>query len=185
METHNYTLVAPEGVSVIINGHTYTNGDQYEVEGTLKKGDVTVVVAEGQFAAVSINDVANTITVNVVNIPSQPDKQPYTQAVLYPAQQTAVGAAELVKEGDVYTLSNNVLAASFMKVGEAIYFAGSKAMDLQAGTEPFTVAFGNGDNVPASAMQLVSLEMEDIQADDNAVGGAEHFAGKQLVARYA
>ena len=185
METHNYTLVAPEGVSVIINGHTYTNGDQYEVEGTLKKGDVTVIVAEGQFAAVSINDVANTITVNVVNIPSQPDKQPYTQAVLYPAQQTAVGAAELVKEGDVYTLSNHVLAASFMKVGEAIYFAGSKAMDLQAGTEPFTVAFGNGDNVPASAMQLVSLEMEDILADDNAVGGAEHFAGKQLVARYA
>ena len=31
METHNYTLVAPEGVSVIIKGNTYTNGDQYEV----------------------------------------------------------------------------------------------------------------------------------------------------------
>ena len=74
--------------------------------------------------------------------------------MLDPAQQTAVGAASLTQEGDVYTLQNNVLAASFMKVGSALYFAGSKAMDLQAGTEPFTVGFGNGDAVPASCRPL-------------------------------
>ena len=180
-----YTFVLPDGVRVTVGGQTYTNGQTLTVEGKLKKEDITVVVAEGQFATVSVNDVARTVTVNVVSIPVQADKAVYSRALVYPAQQDAVGAAALVKEGDVYTLSNNVLAASFMKVGDALYFAGSKAMNLEAGTEPFTVAFGSGDNVPASAMQLVSLEMKDIAGDPYAVGGAEHFNGKELVARYS
>ena len=108
----------------------------------------------------------------------------YTNAVLYPAQQTAVGAAVATESNGVYTLSNNVLAASYVKMGEALYFGGSEAMDLVAGTEPFTVAFGNGDNVPASAMTLTSLGLEDLTANANAIGGAEHYAGKALVANY-
>ena len=184
IEEYVYTFILPDGVTVTVGGQTYSNGDQYACEGSLKRSEVTVAVGAGQFATISINDVARTVTVNVVDLPQQEAKQPYTQAVLYPAQQTAVGAASLNRDGDVYTLQNNVLAASFMKVGEALYFAGSKAMDLQAGTEPFTVAFGSGEVVPASAMTLVSLEPQELVPDENAVGGAEHFAGKALVARY-
>ena len=49
-----------------------------------------------------------------------------------------------------------------MRVGNALYFGGSKAMNLEAGTEPFTVAFGAGDNVPASAMTLVEVTTENL-----------------------
>ena len=180
----NYTLSMPEGVTAIIGGKTYQNGDTYTSEGSLKKGDITVATAEGQFAAISINDATKTVTVNVVNIPAQEDKATYTQAFLYPLQQKEVGCASLEEEDGIYTLTNNVLAASFIKVGEALYFAGCKAMDLKAGTEPFSVSFGNGDNVPASAMTLESVDMENLTGNPNAIGGAEHYDGKALVARY-
>ena len=75
-----------------------------------------------------------------------------------------------------------MLAASFVKLGDAIYFGGSKAMNLVAGTEIFSVAFGNGDNVPASGMTLKSVEVKDLEANADAIGGAEHFAGKALEA---
>ena len=89
-----------------------------------------------------------------------------------------------MEEDGVYTLYNNVLAASFMKVGEAIYFAGSDAMNLVAGTEPFTVAFGNGETVAASDMTLKNITTENLTGNAKAIGGAEHFNGVQLVANY-
>ena len=143
-----------------------------------------MVAPEGQFAAVAIDDVACTVTVYFATLPTQPSTVAYTEAWVYPMQQEAVGVAKSHESEGVYTLSNNVLAASYMRLGDALYFAGSKAMDLVAGTEPFTVAFGNGVNVPASAMTLKSLEWQDLEADDTAIGGVEHYAGKALVAQY-
>ncbi len=181
----NYAVVMPEGYTIKIGDQTYKNGDTYTIEGSVKKSDITVVAPEGQFAAVAINDVAQTITVYFAQIPEQPATVAYTNAVVYPAQQEAVGAAVLSANNDVYTLSNNVLAASFVKLGDALYFGGSKAMDLVAGTEIFSVAFGNGDNVPASGMTLRSVEVKDLEANADAIGGAEHFAGKALEATYS
>ena len=181
----NYTITMPEGYTITIGEQTLKNGDTYTIEGSVKKSDITVVAPEGQFAAVAINDVAQTITVYFANIPAQPATVAYTNAVVYPAQQEAVGAAVLTEDNGVYTLSNNVLAASFVKLGDAIYFGGSNAMDLVAGTEIFSVAFGNGDNVPASGMTLKSVEVQNLEANPSAIGGAEHFAGKQLVANYS
>ena len=181
----NYAVVMPEGYTIKIGDQTYKNGDTYTIEGSVKKSDITVVAPEGQFAAVAINDVAQTITVYFAQIPEQPATVAYTNAVVYPAQQEAVGAAVLSANNDVYTLSNNVLAASFVKLGDALYFGGSKAMDLVAGTEIFSVAFGNGDNVPASGMTLKSVEVKDLEANADAIGGAEHFAGKALEATYS
>ena len=181
----NYTITMPEGYTITIGEQTLKNGDTYTIEGSVKKSDITVVAPEGQFAAVAINDVAQTITVYFAQIPEQPETVAYTNAVLYPAQQEAVGAAVLTENEGVYTFSNNVLAASFVKLGDALYFGGSKAMNLVAGTEIFSVAFGNGDNVPASGMTLKNVEVKDLEANAEAIGGAEHFAGKALEANYS
>ena len=179
-----YTINVPDGNTIKIGDETFANGDTYTIEGSVSKSDITVVAPEGQFAAVAVDDEAATITVNFVTLPVLPLCQAYTNAVVYPAQQDAVGAAVATEDNGTYVFSNNVLAAGFMKVGNAIYFAGSNAMDLVAGTEIFSVAFGNGDNVYASGMKLNSVELQDLAANPNAVGGAEHFAGKQLVANY-
>ena len=179
-----YTIHIPDGHTIKIGGKTYKDGDTYTVEGSVSKSDITVVAPEGQFAAVAVDDEACTINVYFATLPTQPQAEPYTNAVLYPAQQEAVGKAKLEEKEGVYTLSNNVLAASFMRLGDAIYFAGSEAMDLVAGTELFTVAFGSGEEVAASAMTLKKVEVEDLKAKEDAVGGVEHFDGKALVAHY-
>ena len=184
IEEITYTVVAPEGVVVTIGEETFVNGEQYTSENSLKKSDVSVPAADGKFTIISIDDNHKTVTIQYAAIPQQAESSPYTQAVLYPQQQTLVGAAQLVQDGDVYTFSNSVLAASYVKVGDALFFGGSRAMNLEPGTEIFTVAFGAGVTVPASSMTLKSVEAVDLTGDPEAVGGAEHFDGKALVAQY-
>ena len=184
IKNRQYTISIPGGNSIKIGNDTYVDGDTYSIVGSVKRSDITVVAPQGQFAAVAIDDIEETINVYFATLPVQAPVQPYANAVVYPAQQDAVGAASVIEDNGVYTLRNNVLAASFMKVGDAIYFAGSDAMNLLAGTDIFSVAFGSGDNVPASSMKLNSVAVESLEANPNAVGGAEHFAGKQLVANY-
>ena len=179
-----YTVNVPEGTTVTIDGKNYGNGDQLTYEGSLDKSAVGVNAPEGKFVVVSVDDVNNTITVNFATLPVQGQSETYTNAWVYPKQQDNVGAASAEEVDGVYTLRNRVLAASYMKVGNALYFAGSNAMNLVAGTEPFTVAFGNGDNVPASAMTLKNVALENLTGNNSAIGGAEHFDGKQLVANY-
>ena len=184
IEEKIYTLNAPEDVTVKINDVVCANGSTVKVEGSLDKSAVSVVAPEGKFAVVSINDADKTVNVNVATLPVLPAVAKYENAWVYPKQQENVGAASITKDGDAFVIKNNVLAASWMKVGDAIYFAGCDAMNLVAGTEPFTVAFGNGDNVPASAMTLKEVKSETLAADSKAIGGAEHFNGVQLVADY-
>lgn len=123
---------------------------------------------------------------NLKQIQEQYGKQTYGIAVLYPKQQDAVGNAQVATEnnGSVITLYNNVLAATFVKDRDYLWFGGSKAMNLEAGTEPFTIAFGTGYNVPASAMTLKKVEVVDVAGNAKAVGGAEHYNGKMIVANY-
>lgn len=184
LQTHTYTIVAPAGTTVTVNGTAYTNGQTVTSEGRLQKSAVSATAQEGKFVIISINDVTKTITVAYATIPEQPATTAYTNAVLYPAQQDAVGEAKVATTADTYTLYNNVLAASFVKANNSLYFAGSNAMNLLPGTEIFTVAFGSGDNVPASAMTLNSVEMQTLTGESAAVGGAEHYNGHALVANY-
>ena len=179
-----YTISVPEGVTLKIAGVEYADGSTITVEGSVDKSTVLVVAPEGKFAVVSVNDVENTIVVNVATLPEFPTVEKYENAWVYPKQQDNVGVANISENNGVYILSNNVLAAGFMKVGEALYFAGCDAMDLVAGTEPFTVAFGAGDNVPASAMTLVDVKTETLTGNATAIGGAQHYHGVQLVANY-
>lgn len=184
MQTYTYTIVAPAGTTVTVNGTAYSNGQTVTSEGRLQKSAVSASAQDGKFVIISVNDVTKTITVAYATIPEQPATTAYTNAVLYPAQQDAVGEAKLATTADTYTLYNNVLAASFVKANDALYFAGSNAMNLLPGTEVFTVAFGSGDNVPASAMTLNSVEMQTLTGESTAVGGAEHYNGYALVANY-
>ena len=181
---YEYTVTAPDGVKVVINGREYGNGETCKNGGALKSSDVKAPEREGEFVVVSVDDVAETILVVYATVPEQPAVDVYQLPVLYPAQQTAVGNAVLTQDGDAYTLSNRVLAASFVKAENRLFFGGGGAMNLLPGTEPFTVAFGNGKNVPASSMTLTNVETLDLEADADAVGGAEHYAGKALVAHY-
>ncbi len=179
-----YAIVVPEGATLKIDGQEYANGSSITVEGSVSKDAITVVAPEGKFAVVSVNDVENTITVNVATLPVLPAVEKYENAWVYPKQQDNVGVANISEDNGVYVLSNKVLAAGFMKVGDALYFAGSDAMNLLAGTEPFTVAFGAGDNVPASAMTLKEVKTETLTGNATAIGGAQHYNGVQLVANY-
>ena len=181
---YDYKLTINGADKVTIGGKEYSDGATYHATESLTKNDIVVPAVDGKFAVVSINDVEQTVKISYADIPQQAESAGYTNAVVYPEQQTAVGKASATEANGAYTLSNNVLAASFVKVDGALYFGGSKAMNLEAGTEPFTVAVGNGLNVPASAMTLKSLELEDLIGDENAVGGAEHYDGKALVADY-
>ena len=180
-----YTFNIPDGHKVTVDGNEYSNGDQYTCEGSLTRDKIMVGAAANEFAIVSINDVDNTVTVNFATLPQQPAVDTYVNAWVYPKQQDNVGTANITEKDGVYTLYNKVLAASFINVNNAIYFAGSESMDLMPGTEPFTVAFGKGESVPASAMTLKDVKVETLTGNATAIGGAEHYNGKQLVANYA
>ena len=185
--TFEYTIHIEGGAqnqTIKIGDQTISVDGTYTFNSKITKSDITVVAPDGQFAAVSINDAESTINVYFATIPEQTTTATYQIPVLYPAQQDVVGDAQSAQSNNVYTLSNNVLAASFAKMGGALYFAGSKAMDLLPGTELFTVAFGAGDNVPASAMTLSNVRLVDLTPKANAIGGAEHYYGKALEANY-
>ena len=182
VQIYTYTMVLEEGVSVTINGQEYTNGQTVTVTGALSPSDVVASQKEGKFAVVNVDNEKKTVSVTYYDMPALRESQPYTQAWVYPMQQDAVGAAVSEKEGDIYTIYNNVLAASFLKGEKAIYFLGSKAMNLVAGTELFVVGFGAGEKVAASQMTLKSFEQKDLSANPTAIGGAEHYAGKALEA---
>ena len=181
---YNYVIECADDVTVSIANKAYKNGDTYTCVGKINPATVSAFAPAGQFAVVQVDNTASAIKVTTVAAPQQPAAVPYVNASVYPFQQDEVGAAQSLVDNGVYTLYNNVLAASFVKVGESIYFGGSQAMDLQAGTEPFTVAFGSGDVVAASMMKMTSLELQTLTGDANAVGGAEHYDGVALVANY-
>ena len=179
--SNTYTVV---GESVTINGNTYKNGETITVNGSLLSSDVTAPEKDGKFATIQIDPETNTITVAYYDMPQLESSEPYTNAWLYPIQQEKVGDASAWKENNVYTLGNKVLQASFLNTGKAIYFLGSKAMNLVAGTEPFYVSFGSGVSVAASQMTLGNVELVELAAEPNAIRGAKHYAGKALQANY-
>lgn len=179
-----YTVSLAPGESVTINGQTYTDGQTLTVSGQLTPANVIAAQKEGKFGVVSVDNDARTISVVYYDLPELRTSEAYTNAWVYPKQQDNVGAAASERQDNVYTLYNNVLAASFLKTDKALYFLGSKAMNLMAGSEPFIVGFGTGDKVAASQMTLTDFTMTDLTANPDAVGGAEHYAGKALEAVY-
>lgn len=180
------SIYTVSGGNITVKGTAYSDGDTFTYTGTpLTADDIVVEPVMGKYHTLTISESAIQISYTTYD---QADMNQYTQAVVYPAQQTAVGTATLTAYGNegakTYVLGNNVLTAAFVHTGNRLLFGGSKAMNLMAGTEPFTVAFGEGTKVAASEMTLTSVTTEDYSDNASAVGGAEHFAGKALVANY-
>ena len=106
------------------------------------------------------------------------------QSVIYPGP--AQPGVATVSSGDgIYTLSNDLLSASFVKTGETLMFGGCEAMNLNPGTELFVINLGNGTKMPASAMTMNSVKTENLTADAASFKGSEHFDGKAIVAEFS
>ena len=179
---YDYIAELESGVTVTINGVTYENGDVVSLTGALSPSEVVPSQKDGKFAVVNVDNEKKTISVTYYDMPALRESEAYTRTWVYPMQQANVGEAMSEKSGSVYTLYNKVLAASFLKGDNAVYFLGSKAMDLMAGTELFVVGFGEGEKVAASQMTLKSFTQKDLPPKQNAIGGAEHYNGKALEA---
>ena len=109
----------------------------------------------------------------------------YLPAV-YPLQQETAGKAWLTQKGNTYTLGNDILEVAFIKEDGTLRFAGSEALHLMPGSELFAITVGNeGTNTKTcSSMKLDTVYVEDLDVSPNAIRGAEHFPGKELVAHF-
>ncbi len=105
------------------------------------------------------------------------------QTVIFPGQ-TQPGIAAVSESNGVYTLSNDLLSASFISNGTTLMFNGCEAMNLLPGTEIFTIVLGNQTEVPASAMTLESVSIEPLTANPASPKGSERFAGQAIVANF-
>ncbi|MBQ8050444.1 MAG: hypothetical protein IJ197_02550 [Bacteroidaceae bacterium] len=105
---------------------------------------------------------------------------------VYPQQQTLVGEARLAVRDSVFTLSNEVLEASFTCQDGSLRFGGCEALGLRAGTELFSFTLGSAGTLTKACSELLldTLYTEDLTGSPTATRGAEHFDGKALVARF-
>jgi hypothetical protein len=108
------------------------------------------------------------------------------QPVVYPQQQTQVGIAQADVKDSVFTLSNNLLSASFVCRDGVVKFGGCEALGLVEGSELFYIVLGKDGQLTkqCSEMRLDSIRIEDLEANPSAIRGAEHFAGKSIVADF-
>lgn len=108
------------------------------------------------------------------------------QPVVYPQQQTQVGIAQASVRDSVFTLSNNLLSASFVCKNGVVKFGGCEALGLMEGSELFYIVLGKDAQMTkqCSDMRLDSISIEDLEGNSSAIRGSEHFAGKSIVANF-
>ena len=114
--------------------------------------------------------------------------QMMAQKVFFP-QEEKPGVAQLSQKGEVYTISNNLLSASFKKIGGKLTFEGCQAMDLLPNDELFKIQVDNGTDVYASQMKLGEVTVKDLIPNPNAkpapAKGSLLVKGKAIEAKYS
>ena len=105
------------------------------------------------------------------------------QKVIFPQEQQA-GTATSAVAGDTYTLSNDLLSASFVLNDGKLTFGGCEAMGLKPSDDLFGIRLGSGTEVASSAMTLKGVEAEELSADASAAKGALKLPGKSIKATY-
>lgn len=103
------------------------------------------------------------------------------QAVIFP-QLVQPGEAMAFENQNTYTLSNEVLSASFISENGHLMFNGCEEMGLLPGTEIFRITLGNGKTVNASEMTMKDCSIQPLSANPNAVIGSDKLPGQSIVA---
>ena len=109
--------------------------------------------------------------------------QAHAQAVIFPQEQQA-GTAQVSSADNVFTLSNDLLSASFRVADGTLVFDGCKALGLNPGTELFRLVLGNGTEVSASQMTMGTVRTTELAPDETASKGALRLPGKAIEADF-
>ena len=110
--------------------------------------------------------------------------QMFAQNVIFP-QQEQPGVACSSQSGDMFTLSNHLLCATFTRQGDQLLFGGCEALDLLPNKNIFKIQVDNGKEVPSSEMTLKSVALKELIPDVKAVKGSLLLPGKAIEAKYA
>ncbi|MBQ7819409.1 MAG: T9SS type A sorting domain-containing protein [Bacteroidales bacterium] len=95
------------------------------------------------------------------------------------------GQAQAVSESTRWVLYNNLLEAEFIMSNGDLYFNGCEALQLDGGSEPFTITLGNGTIVKASEMTMSSQPViSTITGNSSAIKASEKYNGKVLTVKY-
>ena len=105
------------------------------------------------------------------------------QKVIFPQEQQAGTAISSVSDG-TYTLSNDLLSASFIHADGRLTFGGCAAMGLQASNDLFSIRLGNGTEIASSSMTLNSVNLVNLSPDASAAKASLKIPGKAVEATY-
>lgn len=105
------------------------------------------------------------------------------QSVIFPQEKQA-GNASLVAERGVYTLQNDLLKAHFVAKNNHLFFDGCEQLGLLPGSELFSILLADGREVPASSMNLKSVEELNLTPAEGAAKGSLKLNGKAIEAHF-
>lgn len=105
------------------------------------------------------------------------------QSVIFPQEKQA-GNASLVAERGVYTLQNDLLKAHFVAKNNHLFFDGCEQLGLLPGAELFSILLADGREVPASSMNLKSVEELNLTPAEGAAKGSLKLNGKAIEAHF-
>lgn len=105
------------------------------------------------------------------------------QSVIFPQEKQA-GNASLVAERGVYTLQNDLLKAHFVAKNNHLFFDGCEQLGLLPGSELFSILLADGREVPASSMNLKSVEELNLTPAEGATKGSLKLNGKAIEAHF-
>lgn len=105
------------------------------------------------------------------------------QSVIFPQEKQA-GNASLVAERGVYTLQNDLLKANFVAKNNHLFFNGCEQLGLLPGSELFSILLADGREVPASSMNLKSVEELNLTPAEGAAKGSLKLNGKAIEAHF-
>lgn len=105
------------------------------------------------------------------------------QSVIFPQEKQA-GNASLVAERGVYTLQNDLLKAHFVAKNNHLFFDGCEQLGLLPGSELFSILLADGREVPASSMNLKSVEELNLTPAECAAKGSLKLNGKAIEAHF-
>lgn len=105
------------------------------------------------------------------------------QSVIFPQEKQA-GNTSLIAERGVYTLQNDLLKAHFVAKNNHLFFDGCEQLGLLPGSELFSILLADGREVPASSMNLKSVEELNLTPAEGAAKGSLKLNGKAIEAHF-